>query len=922
MKLCRLVLSALCMFTIVFSCLAQSYNISGGADFSAAVCDNQVTYVWGSNQSNQLGIDNVDVPIDGNRRNFALWVTRGNISASGNQIQYGPLPPMIKVDAGKGSHLLVLSCENQIWTWGENASGQLGRGNSSTHRAVPQRVFRGEQQAMVSSSDPNGIFLNDIAQISGGLNASYAIEKSSGRILAWGDNSTGQLGNGNFVSSNIPVYVLKSNEEGGGYLTGIYQVGGGEDCVYALDSNGNVWSWGSNDGNRLGRPGNGNLNTAGRVQKGAPDQSCYGGDPMGNLSDIIMIAAGNTHALALDKNGNVWSFGGDWGEGQLGRGGASVYRDLALKVVNVGVNSCIEGEGTFLGDGTDGKATFVAASQASSAVVMANGRVVTFGARGMINSSNIEVNEGTINCSISGGIIPSGTLGDNSQTTTSCNSTNCVDLGSENYFSRTPVYVRHSAGHVITNIVEIYSGASWFFALRNQSYNEPIVWGWNRRGELGLGDYDDRCAATTFLEPSGCDFALPCPGMPAIGSDKAQCSGFSEVLTPTIQNISTYQYEWRFSEDGEVWTTISSDNSELTYVASEMGYYQFIVSDERPYFSYECSYCPVKVSQIRFLPKEEGECDTIEDPIDEDDPFICPASEEVIQKYKNDADRLAVIHLRQNEHLYKDSIIIHSPLSDTLLNALLAVYNLNTPERDTVVEIYSIHTFPNPVLNKVEFSADSSLAWMKELREGNFPSGNERLDSLMLAHNLVVDSYYNWSNLLRYHSVTLRSEDNLNMPAMVDVLSGISGIHEANQANWEGDGSRIEATVSEDNLELIFSYGWGDCPSGCTSRKFWKFLVPYDCNATFTESYGDVLSHTRKGLEKQLSIHPNPFSEGINVTGISENFHFNITDLSGKHVASGPSDKNYLPLGNLHPGFYLLTITHDNTSYTLKILKY
>jgi alpha-tubulin suppressor-like RCC1 family protein len=471
----------LILLGIVQCVYAQNFQISGGNNFSAAVCDNQVVYVWGANSSGQLGLDASGNPIAVAYRNTIAAVTQGNVSNVAGGSTIGALPAIKQADAGSGAHILGLSCTNQVWAWGDNAYGQLGR-NNTTNSAVPQRVLRGAQASNVNANDPNGIFLNNIIYVSGGNNFSMAIESGTGRVLTWGENANGQLGDGSTTQRNTPVYVVRSAAEGGGFLTNIIQIEGGDDCAYALDANGYVWSWGDNAGNKLGRTGAGIQSTASRVIKGDPLNSGYSATPtpIQYLNNIVQISGGDTHGLGLDANGNVWSWGGDWGEGQLGRGGGSVYQDDARRVVDVGVTAYATSEAQFLGNGPDGKAIYVSAGQASSAVVLANGRVVTFGGRGLFNSGATNTPSGTITCpSPAGDMIPSGTIGDNN--TTACNSTSCN--GKATQWTRTPVYVRTTSGTILTGITQISDGDAWYFAIT--STGSAYVWGWNRRAWLG-----------------------------------------------------------------------------------------------------------------------------------------------------------------------------------------------------------------------------------------------------------------------------------------------------------------------------------------------------------------------------------------------------------------------------------------------------
>ncbi len=64
----------------------------------------------------------------------------------------------------------------------------------------------------------------------------------------------------------------------------------------------------------------------------------------------------------------------------------------------------------------------------------------------------------------------------------------------------------------------------------------------------------------------------------------------------------------------------------------------------------------------------------------------CIAPDSIIEKYKDDADRLALRKISGLHLPYEDSIEIPKIFSDSFLNELIAVYNaVGIPERDTVM---------------------------------------------------------------------------------------------------------------------------------------------------------------------------------------------------------------------------------------------
>lgn len=205
-------------------------------------------------------------------------------------------------------HSISLDSKGQIWSWGDNESGQLGTGDTN-NRIHPINI---------SKNFGKGIKL---LQISAGSYYNIALD-NRGRVWTWGSNTFGQLGNGrgNFDELETIPILVSSNFDG----SRIVQISAGDRHTLALDEVGNVWSWGWNNSGQLGN--------------GKGDNDELETSPIKVLSDfggskIIKISAGGYHSLALDELGRVWAWGNN-SYGQLGNGkiGKSEVEKLPINI--------------------------------------------------------------------------------------------------------------------------------------------------------------------------------------------------------------------------------------------------------------------------------------------------------------------------------------------------------------------------------------------------------------------------------------------------------------------------------------------------------------------------------------------------------------------------------------------------------------
>ncbi len=301
----------------------------------------------------------------------------------------------------------------------------------------------------------------------------------------------------------------------------------------------------------------------------------------------------------------------------------------------------------------------------------------------------------------------------------------------------------------------------------------------------------------------------------------------------------------------------------------------------------------------------------------------CIATDSILARYQDDADRLTLRKIYRQGLTYIDSVTIPQSHADTVLNALIAVYNATTlPARDTVVSIFDIHTFPEPILNGFNIAADSTLPWMQQLKLGNIPTGYATIDNVIATYGLNVQSYLTFGNSYPWHNVVFTSDNNYNFMALTADLATIPGVYESEPNFAFGDGNNISDSIYNDHVELIFSLGWGDCPSGCTARRFWKFNVYYDCSVEYVGSYGTPLQITSvvESSFPDISVFPNPFSQIIQVRGFPKTFEYTISNILGQPIVKGTSTNGTVDnLNELNDNIYFLTIYNNQRTRTFKL---
>ncbi|TDC76086.1 chromosome condensation regulator RCC1 [Actinomadura sp. 7K507] len=220
--------------------LDDAVAVSANNDFSMALRRDGTVVTWGEGSSGQRGTGERTAP----RVPTTVKAPDGR----------GPLTGVTAI-AADGHTELALRRDGQVFAWGANDYGMVGDG-TRTDRSLPVPV-RG---------------LNGSGHLSGAVRIAVAGQHGlallrDGRVASWGHNDLGQLGDGSRRDRLTPALV--SGVRGKGDLTGVAAIAAAEKHNYALRKDGTVVAWGNNTAGQLG-DGTLELRTSPRVVVG-PD---------------------------------------------------------------------------------------------------------------------------------------------------------------------------------------------------------------------------------------------------------------------------------------------------------------------------------------------------------------------------------------------------------------------------------------------------------------------------------------------------------------------------------------------------------------------------------------------------------------------------------------------------------------------------
>ena len=248
-------------------------EIKAGYYFSVGLKSDGTIWSWGYNKYGQLG--------NNTEEDSHLPVQEYTASTNWQSISIGDY------------HVLAINTDGELWAWGRNEDGQLGNNDDNNSSVPVQEVTKNTTWKTISA----------------GYKHSTAL-KSDNTIWSWGYNNYGQIGNNEASSTDILIPTQENSKS-----TNWLEVSAGKYHSTALNSEGEIWSWGDNADYQLGD----NNST---IDSSIPVQESFAN------TNWASVSAGRYHTVALNKDGEIWS----WGKNDYGQLGNSSNDNSGIPV--------------------------------------------------------------------------------------------------------------------------------------------------------------------------------------------------------------------------------------------------------------------------------------------------------------------------------------------------------------------------------------------------------------------------------------------------------------------------------------------------------------------------------------------------------------------------------------------------------------
>jgi alpha-tubulin suppressor-like RCC1 family protein len=253
---------------------------------------------WELKNLNQIGANPAGDPDADGLSNVTEYIYQHDPNVPDNsQDGSGTGVRMVAVSAG-GGHSLGLAADGSVYGWGLNSYGQLGTAGALGATVNLPTKLAGLQK---------------VVSLAAGTYSSFAILQDTS-VVAWGYNASGNLAVGNTTNQTTATAVTQTDSGTTSPFTNAKAIASNAWVTIACKYDGTLWTAGSN---YLGQRGD---NTSAATPGAATNQTTLKKVTMPAGKLITAVAAGRNFCMALAQSGEVYVWGSNGSAGILGQG--------------------------------------------------------------------------------------------------------------------------------------------------------------------------------------------------------------------------------------------------------------------------------------------------------------------------------------------------------------------------------------------------------------------------------------------------------------------------------------------------------------------------------------------------------------------------------------------------------------------------
>ena len=292
---------------------------------------------WGSASTGQNGFNQTFMTATQmSFSHYDWWRSTDNGGTGVHTTPDGEVPKIIQLEGGYESGMALMN-SGELYHWGYGGHGQSGDASTS-NRDYPVRVGGSDTNVYLAANDSNHVFrsvrikrcfISNWQGYNDNTHSCYAIDED-GELWSWGYNAYGQLGTGNATNYNTPQLIPKATYFNNNEIEHIWCSGGNYVMVHAVDTAGNLYAWGRNADGQLGVGNTSDQNTPQQITSPA-----FTDAGVGRIKRLLQDTdSDDQRAAILTERGNIYTTGYN-GSGWMGNGNTT-----ALNTFTICSNGC------------------------------------------------------------------------------------------------------------------------------------------------------------------------------------------------------------------------------------------------------------------------------------------------------------------------------------------------------------------------------------------------------------------------------------------------------------------------------------------------------------------------------------------------------------------------------------------------------